>query len=201
MNLQYLKHARHTLQVAEAGAEQAVRRAQAQVDIELSRVRECEQQLAAARDRPSYDSTLVALESAKVDHALALKRLEDSQGEHAHASLEARTAEAMVVKAVDKILTDELAESAKQVERHLDEARRLGLSLRHFAIAAGIHTTGIISAATQQVLDRLGEPLIDLREVPIHLEKLGDVAAFREWVARRDRMITGGTPVQENEAA
>ena len=201
MNLDELKKTRRTLLGAVAAAAQAVQHAKKQVEDELFEVQECERQREAARDRTTLDAALIALASARKDHALAIKRLEDRQGEHAHAEMRAHAAVAAVVRAVDQILTDELEERARQVERHLDEARRLGTTLRHFAIAAGIHSTGIVSDTTQGVLDRLGVPLADSHEMPIDLETLGDVAAFGDWVARRDRMISGDVPVPEDEAA
>jgi hypothetical protein len=189
MNLDELKQTRHTLQVAEAAAAQAVHHAQKKVSDALFDVCECERELDAARDRAALDKAQAALDSARKDHALAVKRLTDKKGEHAHADMQAHAAAAAVVRAVDQILMDEITADAKSVAHHLDEARRQGIKLRHFTLAAGIHTAGIISAATQQILDRLSLPLIDMKEIPINLEQLGDVPAFQEWLARRERMI------------
>jgi hypothetical protein len=191
MNLDELKQTRRRLQGLEAAAASAVQHAQKELADEAFRVREAERPLEAARDRQAYDAAAIVLESARKDHALAIKRLSDRQGEAAHATMEARTAEAMVVRAVDQALGDELAERAKQIGHHLDEARRLGLALKYFAVAAGVNATGITPASTLRVLDRLGVALIDVREIPINMEKLGDVAAFRDWTARRTAMIEG----------
>jgi hypothetical protein len=201
MNLEDLYRTRHAFQAAEAAAEQAVHREQGQVDTELDRVRSCERLIDDSRDRATYDTALAASETSKKDHALAVKHLTDAQGEHARAALKAHTAVTMVVTAVDKILTDELAERARQIERHLDEACRLGTALKYFAVAAAIHAPGFIEPSTERVLNRLHASLIDGHEIPNNLEKLGDIPAFRDWIARRERMIAGKAPVQEGEAA
>jgi hypothetical protein len=202
MTLDALRQTRQKLQAEADAAAQAVQREQKKVDRDLFQLRECERTLESARDRAALDAAQAAVDSAAKDHNLALKRLADRKAEHTYAELQAETAQALVVKAVDQILTDEMSERAKQIAHHLDEARRLGIALRHFALAAGIHTTGgLIQAATEQVLVRLGEPLIDLREIPISLERLGDVPAFRGWLARRERMIAGETPAREDQAA
>jgi hypothetical protein len=193
MVLDELKQTRRRLQGLKAAAASAVQRAQKEVADEALRVREAERPLEAARDRQAYDAAAIVLESARKDHALALKRLSDRQGEAAHATMEARTAEAMVVRAVDQALADELAERAKRIGHHLDEAQRLGLALKHFAVAAGIHATAIVPPATLRVLDRLSVPLIDALEIPINVAQLGDVGAFRDWTARRNQMIDGET--------
>jgi hypothetical protein len=193
MNLDELKQTRGRLQGLEVAAALAVQRAEKEGADELFRVRECERPLEAARDRKAYDAAAIVLDSTKKDHALALKRLSDRQAEHAYADMEARTAEAMVVRAVDKILTDEIVERSKRVESLLNEARREGLALKHFAIAAGVHATGIVPPSALRVLDRLNTPLINALEIPINMEKLGDVAAFRDWTARRTELIDGAT--------
>lgn len=174
-------------------ATQTLTQAQSSAGDELERVRDCERRLDAARDRPAFDAARAALNSAQADHVLAVKRLTDRQGEHAHADMEARAAEAMVVRAVDQILSDEIAERAKQVAHHLDEARRLGSSLQYFAIASGIHATSIVPQSTLRVLERLHLPLIDSLHIPIDLAQLGDTEAFRDWTARRNAMLDGET--------
>jgi hypothetical protein len=200
MTLDELKQTRRRLRAAEAAAASAVQRAEKEVADELFNVRERERPVEAARDREAFDAATLVLESAQKDHALALKRLSDRKGEHAHAEMEARTAEAMVVRAVDKVLRDEIVERANQVAHHLDEALRLGTKLKHFSIAAAIDAIGIVPESTVRVLDRLYGPLIDARDIAINLEKLGDVPAFRDWRARRERMIAGDG-VQEDVAA
>jgi hypothetical protein len=146
------------------------------------------------------DGVAHALATAIYDHNLKARALATLKRARDEGQTELAAAERAVVQAVDQILGDEIAERARQVEHHLDEALRLGVSLKYFAVAAGIHATGVIPAPTQRVLDRLEAPPIDLREIPINLEKLGDVAAFREWTARRDWMIAGDA-AQEDEAA
>ncbi len=89
------------------------------------------------------------------------------------------------------MLGDEIVERAAQVDRLLNEARRLGTALKYFAVAAGVHANGIVPAPALRVLDRIHLPLIDALEIPINMEKLGDVAAFRDWAARRAAMIDG----------
>jgi hypothetical protein len=191
MNLDDLKHTRARLRGAEAAAALAVRRAEKEVADELFNVRERERPVEAARDRQAYDAAAVVLESARKDHALALKRLTDRQAEAAQAEMEARTAEAMVVRAVDGALGAEIVERSRQIADLLDEARRLGTALKYFTVAAGLHATSLVPDSVLRVLDRLSVALIDVREIPINLEKLGDVAAFREWTARRAAMIEG----------
>jgi hypothetical protein len=104
-----------------------------------------------------------------------------------------------VVQWVDKTLTDELAERARQIERHLDEACRLGTALKYFAVAAAINASEFVEPSTERVLNRLHAPLIDGHHLPIDLEKLGDIPAFSDWIARRERMIAGEAPVLEGE--
>jgi hypothetical protein len=194
MNYPILDEARRKARAARdalAAATHAVQRAQKQVAVELLKVREGERRLDAARDRPTYDAECTALESARKDHALAIKRLTDRQSEQAHADRLARAAEAAMVGAVDQILADEIAERATLVEDHLNQALCLGTALKYFAVAAGVHSTKVISPSTLSVLDRLSQPLIDGHSIPNHMGQLGDIVAFREWTARRAAMIDG----------
>ena len=65
------------------------------------------------------------------------------------------------------------------------------MSLKHFAAAAGLHSTTVIPPTPLRVLDRLNLPLINALEIPINLAQLGDSAAFRDWTTKRERMIEG----------
>lgn len=194
MNYEPLHEARAKVAAARdalSAAAQAAQRAQKEAADELFKVREAERPMEAARDRRAYDAAAVAFESAKKDHALAIKRLTDCKDEQAHAVMQARALEAAVVGAVDQLLTDEIAERSKLVEYHLNEALRLGTALKYFAIAAGVHSTEVISPSTMGVLDRLNLPLINALDMPISVAQLGDTAAFREWTARRSALIDG----------
>jgi hypothetical protein len=142
-----------------------------------------------------------ALAAARSDESIKSKALATLKAAHAQRQSDLAAAERAVVDAVDRILHDEMVERARSIERHLDEARRLGLALKYFAVAAGIHGSGVIPTSVQRAIDRLGAPLINTLDTPIHLEALGDVAAFRDWTARREQMIAGEAPVKEASAA
>jgi hypothetical protein len=161
------------------------------VDDELFRVRELERSLDGARDRPTYDAALLALDSAKKDHALALKRLSDRQGEHAHAALEARTAEAMVVKAVDKLLVAERESLAAECIAIYEKLTRRIVDLR--ALVPDEFNTPVnlsldLSPEVERALNHLAPPP-DATQIPVNLLQLGAADNREAWAARRTRMI------------
>jgi hypothetical protein len=137
-----------------------------------------------------YDGT-GELALTQSDLSLKRKALAQLESARAEAQTNLAAAERAVVSAVDQILSDEIAARARAVEDLLNDARRLGTTLKYFAVAAGVHANGIVPGATLSVLDRLEAPLLDGRHVPVDMGKLGDVAAFRHWTARRAAMING----------
>jgi len=138
------------------------------------------------------DAGLVsALDLAKSDLSIKHRALASLQSAQAEGQVALAVAERAVISAVDEYLAAEIIARAKYVADLLDEARRLGIALKYFAVAAGVNATGIIPVSTLRVLDRLSVPLIDALEIPINMAQLGDVAAFREWTARRAAMIDG----------
>jgi hypothetical protein len=141
-----------------------------------------------------------ALGAARRDHAIKAKALAQLEGIRAEAQAGVAAAERAVVTAVDQILTDEIAARAKNVEDLLNEAHRLGVALKYFAVAAEVNANAVVPASTLRVLDRLNLPLINALETPINLAATGDVAAFRDWAAQREQMIAG-TPSEEPRAA
>jgi phage-related tail protein len=151
-------------------------------------------------DLPAAVDEDLALTAARRDHAVKAKALAKLEGIRVEAQTDLAAAERAVMQAVDQVLGDEIAERAGKVEHHLNEAHRLGTSLKYFAAAAGIHATLIVPDSTLRVLDRLSTPLIDSLEIPINMEKLGDVAAFRDWTARREKMITGDAATEATAA-
>jgi hypothetical protein len=191
MKLDELKLTRKKLRAAETAAAAAAQREQRLVDDEQFNVRELERSLDGARDRITYDAALLALDSAKKDHALALKRLSDRQGEHAHAALEARTAEAMVVKAVDKLLLAEReAVAAECIAIHEKLTRRVA-DLRALVpneFNTPVHVALDLSPEVERALNHLAPPP-DATQIPVNLLQ-HDPAHNREaWAARRTRMI------------
>jgi hypothetical protein len=137
-----------------------------------------------------YDGT-GDLALTQSDLSLKRKALAHLELAQAEAQTDLTVAERAVVQAVDQLLSDEIVARARHVEDLLNEAHRLGLALKYFATAAGVHSTNIVPASTLSVLDRLEAPLLDARHVPVDMGKLGDVAAFRDWAARRASLISG----------
>jgi len=147
------------------------------------------------------DDLAQALSAARRDHSVKAKALAQLEAIRAEAEADLTAAERAVVKAVDQFLNDEIVARARHVEDLLNEARRLGTALKYFTTAAGVHSTNLVSDHTLSVLDRLEAPLLDARHVPVDMVKLGDVAAFRDWTARREQMIAGGVVSEEHKAA
>jgi hypothetical protein len=205
MNLDELKQTRRRLRGVEAAAASAVQRAEKEVADELFNVRECERPVEAARDREAYDAAAIVLESARKDHALALKRLTDRQGEAAHAEMEARTAEAMVVRAVDEMLDAEREELAAQIERLYGQVARLVAELRE-ATPHPLHTPVNVpirlSPQVQRALSRVpprDDLYVSVNELRAETIQLSTVTSREPWAARRRRLIAG--EVAEEAAA
>jgi hypothetical protein len=131
-----------------------------------------------------------ALTAARRDHSVKAKALATLEAAVTTAQVGLAQAERAVVKAVDQILTDEITARAKKVDDLLNEARRLGVALKYFAVTAQVNGA-VVPASTQQVLNRLDLPLISLMETPINLAKTGDSVVYRDWTARRAEMIAG----------
>jgi hypothetical protein len=138
--------------------------------------------------------------TARNDVETATAALKKLAAAHAQCAMDTAVAEGAVVKAVDGILEAEIAERSQHVQRLLDEALRLGTDLKYFELAAGIHISGVDLTSAAEVIARLSRALLDTKDVPINLQKLGDVAAFQTWVARRGSMIAADA-VPEHEAA
>src|SRR5580658_2127387 len=128
--LNELKQIRAKLQAAEVVAVQTVHHAQKDADSALLIVRECERQLDAARDRPEYDTAFAALESAKRDHALALKRLSDRQGEHATAVTKTCMVDVQIANTVDAMLDGERETTAADCIAIYEQLKRRVADLR-----------------------------------------------------------------------
>jgi hypothetical protein len=192
MNLEDLYRARHAVQAAEAAAAQAVHRAQKDVDNELLRVRACEQQLDFARDRPAYDTALAALESVKRDHVLALKRLTDRQGEHAHAVTKTCTADVQIANAVDAMLNGEReAIAADCIAIHEKLARRVA-DLRALVpdeINTQPHLMLDLSTIVTEALNLM--PPLDATTIPLNVLRFGAIENREAWATRRSRLIAG----------
>ena len=146
------------------------------------------------------DDLASALLAARRDHSVKAKALSKLVDIRADAQADLAAAERAVVQAVDQILTDEIAERAHVVDRLLNEAQRLGVALKYFAVSAQVNASAIVPATALRVLDRLNLPLINALETPINLAQAGDVAAFRDWTQRRTEMIAG-TMSDEPKAA
>jgi hypothetical protein len=132
-----------------------------------------------------------AQSAARRDHAIKVKARVTLECARDAAQAHLAAAERDVVVAVDQILTDEITERAKQVERLLNDAHRLGVALKFFAVAAEVNASAVVPASTLRVLDRLNLPLINALETRIDLATTGDVPAFRDWTQRRAEMIAG----------
>jgi hypothetical protein len=137
------------------------------------------------------DAATQELSAARRDHSVKAKALATLEAARDDAQTELALAERAVVAAVDQILRDEITERAKKVDDLLNEASRLGLRLKYFAVAASMHSTSVASGSILNVLDRLEAPLLDARHVPVDMAKLGDVAAFSDWTQRRAALIAG----------
>ena len=201
MTLENLKHTRRKLLLVEATAAQAVKHAQKSVADELFLVRECERELDAARDRTTYDAALLALDSARKDHALAIKRLEDRQGEHAHADMQARAAEAMVVRAVDKLLDTEREALASECIEMYERLTRKIADLRAVVpdeLNTPRHLPLELSPIVTRALNLVPPP--DATMIPVNVLQFGNTGNTEAWAARRARMIADEA-VEEDAAA
>ena len=190
MTLDDLKHTRRTMRGTEVIAANAVERAQRQVADDLLRVREGERRLDAARDRLTYDAECVVLESGRKDHALAIKRLTDRQGEHAQAQKQARAAEAQVMDAVDQVLLAEREAIAIEcIEIHRQLTRKIA-ELRAVVpdeLNTPVHLAADISSVVEQALSLVPPP--DATQVPVNVLQYGAHGDAEAWAARRARMI------------
>lgn len=190
MNLDDLKLTRRALRGTQANAAHALQRAKQRVADELLRVRDSERRLDAARDRPTYDAECAALESARKDYALAIKRLSDRQGEHAQAETQARAAEAQVMDAVDQVLLAEReAMAAECIEIHRQLTRKIA-DLRAVVpdeLNTPIHLAADISSVVEQALSLVPPP--DATQVPVNVLQYGAHGDAEAWAARRARMI------------
>jgi chromosome segregation ATPase len=190
MTLDQLKHTRRKLQGAAAATAQAVQRAQKDVDDEQFQVRECQRHVEDARDRATLDAAQAALDSAVKDHALALRRLSDRQGEHAHAEMRAHTAQAQVVDAVDKALGAEREAIAAQCIEIYEQLTRKIAALRAVVpdeLNTPRHLVVELSSTVMQALNLVPAP--DAIRVPVNQLQFGALGDAAAWGARLARMI------------
>jgi hypothetical protein len=149
----------------------------------------------------ALDSELAsALASARHEARIATGAVSALQKAHVERCSAVQSAQAAIVAEVDALLNDEITERALGIARHLDEVVRLGTALKFFCVAAGINSTAGVSAPVQRTLARLDVPLLDMAEIPVNVQKLGDIAAYRDWTDRRSQMIAG-TDDHEPESA
>jgi hypothetical protein len=199
--LDQLKHTRRKLQGIEAAAAKAVQCAQKLVDDEAFRVRECERELDTARDRATLDAAEAALNSASKDHALAVKRLTDRKGEHAHAEMQAQVAHAQVEAAVDQALGAERETIAAQcIEIYEQLQRKIG-ALRAVVpdeLNTPRHLVVELSPTVTQALNLVPPP--DATLIPVNQLQYGALGDAEAWAARRARMIADEATGQADAA-
>jgi hypothetical protein len=190
MTLDQLKHNRRKLQGVEAAAAQAMQREQKQVDEAQFQIRECERDLDAARDRATLDAAEAALHSASKDYTLAVKRLTDRQGEHAYAQMQAGTAQAMVVNAVDQLLNAERETIAAECIEIYQRLTQKIVELRAVVpdeLNTPRHLVAELSSTVMQALNLVPPP--DATMIPVNVLQFGAVGNTDAWAARRARMI------------
>jgi hypothetical protein len=197
MTLDQLKLTRRKLQGVEAATARAVQRAQKNVDDEQFQVRECQRHVEDARTRPALDAAQAALDSAAKDHALALRRLKDLQGEHAHAEMQAHTAHAQVVEAVDKLLLAEREKIAEECILLYAQLTQKIAALRAVVpdeLNTPVHLALELSLTVTQALNLVPPP--DATLIPVNVLQFGTAGDAEAWGARRARMIADEAPVE-----
>jgi hypothetical protein len=190
MDLNQLKHTRRNHQVIVAAHAQAVQREQKHVDEKQFEVRECVRRVEDARNRAVLDAAQAALDSAVKDHTLAVRRLKDRQGEHAHAEMQAQIAHAQVVEAVDKALGAEREELAAQCIEIYEQLQRKIAALRAVVpdeLNTPRHLVVELSPTVTQALGLVPPP--DATLIPVNQLQYGALGEAEAWAARRARMI------------
>lgn len=132
-------------------------------------------------------ASAVAQSKAKLAKMAAVKLRE----RHAVSLQKLREADAAVAAAADTILDEELNQTAKLLEFHLDETIRIGKALSFEVRGIGMGTRRPPPEMASRVVERLDMPLINRAHIPIHLLNYGDTAAIERRKARRAAMIAG----------
>ena len=164
-------------------------------DAALKAVQQYELELEDAKERPTYQLAVVALESAKIDHVLAVRKTNAKEDESALALQQLRAAHTHVEKAVDAFL------NAEKPGRHAEFERLIAMMVPLAETIAGYIPDAInrepgfntgLSPTAERVLEAFMNET-DPLNTPVHMLNAGPHAKYRAMLERRRaRLIAGG---------
>ena len=169
-------------------------------DDTLQAVQQCELELEDAKERPTYQLAVTALESAKIDHVLAIRQTKAKEDESAEALRQLRAARIDVEKAVDAFLNAEKPGRNAEFERLVALLAPLAETIAAYIPDAINRPPGFdtgLSPTAERVLEAFLQET-DSLNTPVNMLNAGAHSRYRAmFERRRARLIAGGEGRQE----